>query len=67
MDRVEGGIPLHLSKREVYFGITKNVLVLEIELVICWSIFHWQKDSFFLVLERDMSSLLEMLVVYAES
>jgi hypothetical protein len=66
MDRVEGGIPLHLSKREVCFGNHQKCLVLGIKLVICWST-STAKRIVFLVLERDMSSLLEMLVVYAES
>jgi hypothetical protein len=35
MDRVEREIPLHLSKREVYFGDYQNFLVLAMELVIC--------------------------------
>ena len=34
-DRVGEEIPLHLSKRECILVITKNILVLEMELVIC--------------------------------
>lgn len=38
---------------------------MEIGLVICWSISHHQKD-YFLVLERKMSNLLEILLEEAK-
>ena len=49
-------IPLCLSKREVCFDNHKNVLVLGMKLVICWSTSYDQKNSF-LVLEREISNL----------
>jgi hypothetical protein len=40
MYRVDGGISLHLSKMKVCFSNHKNILVLGMQLVICWSTFY---------------------------
>ena len=49
-DMVDERIPLHLGNRECILVITKNILVSGMELVVCWSTLHYQRDSF-IVLE----------------
>jgi hypothetical protein len=54
MDRVEEG-----KVREMYvLTIIKSILILIMELVICWSTFHY-----FFILGRGMGNLPEMLLV----
>jgi hypothetical protein len=46
MNRVEGAIPYIWIRRSCTLVITKNFLVLAMELVICWSTSYYQNDSF---------------------
>ena len=56
----EINIDVYLCKPEVCFGYHKENLIIKIGLVIYWNISNQQ--FFFLVLGRDMSNLLEMLL-----
>jgi len=57
----EINIDVYLCKPEVCFGYHKENLIIKIGLVIYWNISN-QPKKYFLVLERDMSNLLEMLL-----
>jgi hypothetical protein len=59
MDRMHGGIPIYLSKRKVCFDDHQNFFGIGDEIGNLLA--YYQKNSF-LVLGREMSNLLEMLL-----
>jgi hypothetical protein len=60
MDRVGGAIPLHLSKREVYFSNYQKLFSIGDGIGILLEHLLLPKGQFF-VSGRDTSNLLEML------
>jgi len=63
MDKVDGEISYIWAIGKCVLVATESVFVLRMELVICWSTSHYQKDSF-PVLGREMSNLSEMLLCF---